>query len=378
MKNGQTLSNEVSKMTDRFAELTGHQPDGVWEAPGRVNLIGEHTDYNGGLALPFAIERHTTVALRSLDRAELRCFSTGYPGWSQSPVSAIRPGNVDGWPAYVAGVFWALVDRGWEPHGIEILISSSVPSGSGLSSSAALTVSTAMSINDRFELGLGHDELVDIAHRAESEFVGAPVGRLDQTAIVGARANNALLIDFESHSLAHIPLEIGPLVVVDTKVKHANVEGHYAQRRRECELASNALGYASLRSATLEEVETRLSGTLQRRARHVVTENARVISTVDALRTGTSVGDAIFASHRSLRDDFEVSCFELDRVVSVAERCGAIGARMVGGGFGGSAVVVGVEVELLQRELDSAFSSVTGVVPEAFEVKASAGARRIG
>ncbi|NNN10833.1 MAG: galactokinase [Acidimicrobiaceae bacterium] len=378
MKNGQTLSDEVSKITDRFAELTGHQPDGVWEAPGRVNLIGEHTDYNGGLALPFAIERHTTIALRSLEQAELRCFSTDYPGWSLNPVSAIRPGAIDGWPAYVAGVFWALVDKGWEPHGLELLISSSVPSGSGLSSSAALTVSTAMSINDRFELGLGQDELVDIAHRAESEFVGAPVGRLDQTAIVGARASNALLIDFESHSISHVPLKIGPLVVVDTKVKHANVEGDYAQRRLECEQASNALGYASLRSATLEEVETRLSGTLQRRARHVVTENARVMSTVDALRSGTSVGDAIFASHRSLRDDFEVSCFELDAVVSVAERCGAIGARMVGGGFGGSAVVVGVEVELLQREIDSAFSKVAGVIPEAFEVKPSAGARRIG
>ncbi len=400
------------RMADRVAgeltRLAGVDPEGVWQGPGRVNLIGEHTDYNAGLALPFALDRRTTVALRRRTDRTWRCWSlgedtggqdtggldtggqdtggpeTGGPGHRAEPeattaelddLGADRP---SGWARYVLGVAWAFQELGAPVPGADLVVGSTVPIGSGLSSSAALTAAVAVAIDELTGSGLGPGRLVEVCHRAESGFVGAPTGTLDQRAVLLSRAGHALLIDFATGGTETVPLRgTGPLVVVDTGVRHDHATGEYGARRADCEAAAATLGLPDLRSADLASIDAHLSGRLAARARHVVTENARVVATVDRLRAGEGIGDLLDASHRSLRDDFEVSCPELDAVVDAARRAGAEGARMTGGGFGGSAIVLGLSVEVARVAATEALAPLGRVPAAVFAAVPSGPAGRV-
>jgi galactokinase len=277
-------------------------------------------------------------------------------------------------------VLWAFErSTGIQVPGVDIVVDSTVPIGGGLSSSAALEAAVAVAIDDLCHTGIDRVELAQICHTAETDFVGVPVGMLDQLAVLCAKVGNAVLIDFRSFALEPVPLAIGPLVVVDTHVRHSNADGAYGSRRRSCEQAAKRLGVVDLRDATAIEVAGALSGELRRRARHVVSENARVLAAVRRLRDGDGIGDLLTESHASLRDDYEVSCPELDAVVEAAVAAGASGARLTGAGFGGCAIVLGVEVEALNDALHRRFHGHGHSLspPSTFSVVASAGAARI-
>jgi len=344
----------------------------VARAPGRVNLIGEHTDYNDGLCLPVALPCETvaTVTRREDDAVVLRSDHVGDDGgparW-EGTLDRLGPGQVEGWAAYAAGTLWALQQAGYDVPGVEVDLTSTVPVGAGLSSSAALEAAVATALCGLLGLELDPDrraELVAVCRRAESEVVGAPTGGLDQTAVLRADDGAAVLIDFADGSLSRVDLGLGAaglaLLVVDTRVSHALTDGGYGSRRDECVAAARALGIGSLREATPAAVEGLDDDVLRRRARHVLTENDRVRDTVRAVRDGdwARVGALFSASHVSMRDDFEISCPELDLVVESVAGTGALGARMTGGGFGGSAVVlVPVErAEATRRAVDVAFT----------------------
>ncbi len=304
-------------------------------APGRVNLIGEHVDYVGGRCLPMALRQGTTarVRLRDDDRLE---FSSGAREWSGTLGSLSQVG---GWAAYVGGVLGALdVD-----HGMEIAVESDLPIGAGLSSSAALECSVAVAVDAALGLGRSRDELGEAAVRAETEYVGAPTGGLDQAIAMHGEEGHALLLDFASGAREQVPFDPAGhgmgLLVIDTRVSHELTDGSYGSRREECEEAARRLGVRHLAAAT----DTGdLPEELARRVRHVVSEVARVDAFVAALREDdwSALGPLLNASHASLRDDFEVSVEELDTTVDTALEAGAAGARMTGGGFGGSAIAL--------------------------------------
>jgi galactokinase len=306
-----------------------------------VNLIGEHTDYNEGYVLPVAIDLSCWVAGRRRDDGRLRLVSAQL---GPAEASATPTGeSVTGWAAYVAGTAWAL---GLE-HGADLFVDSDVPAGAGLSSSAALECAAGLALASLAGVGVDPTDLALAGQRAENQVVGAPVGVMDQMASVHGAAGSALFLDCRTLEHRQVPLPGGDLqlVVVDTRVAHAHATGGYAERRRDCESAAEVLGVAALRDATLEQVDAaagRLGERRARRGRHVVTENDRVLATVAALEASDpgALGPLFAASHASLRDDFEVSCAELDLAVSAANGAGAVAARMTGGGFGGSAVAL--------------------------------------
>jgi galactokinase len=364
-------------LADRFRHLTGRSPEGVWQAPGRVNLIGEHTDYNAGFALPFAIDRQTLVAVGRRSDRHVRCWSAQDDATAEADLEDLDRDSVVGWARYPVGVFWALDQAGADVPGADVLVDSAVPVGSGLSSSAALVAAVAVALDELGGTGLDRYQLAELCHAAESHFVGVPVGMLDQFAVLSAQAGHGLLIDFRSLVVEAVPLAIGPLVVVDTGVRHSNAEGAYAARRRSCEQAAAELGVSQLRDATRLDVEQRLKGELRRRARHVVSENERVLAAAGRLAAGDGIGDLLNASHASLRHDYEVSCAELDAVVECGHRCGASGARLTGAGFGGSAIVLGVEVKELAAALERSFPEKGLRLPIAFPVIPSEGAGRV-
>ena len=333
--------------------LTGRR----WAAPGRVNLIGEHTDHNDGWVLPIAIDRQAVVTL-----TEISSDSDDTPS------------------SYVEGVLWALRADSYDVPRLRVELTSDVPIGAGLSSSAALTCATALAVNDAYGLGLTREQLVDVAQRAENDFVGAPTGMLDQSASLLCTADHALLLDCRSREARQVPLDLGDLhlLVVDSKVSHqlsdGGHEGGYGQRRRECVEAARLLGVDTLRDVPDDADLSALPDVPRRRARHVLTENRRVLDAVALLDRGdvAGLGDLLTASHASLRDDFEVSVPELDTLVETALWTGALGARMVGGGFGGSMVVLTADPERLT-------AAVTDLRPEVdvFEVSPAQGAREL-
>jgi len=348
-------------------------PDVVASAPGRVNLIGEHTDYNAGLCLPLALQHRTFVALRRRDDDAVRLVSAQEPGepWSGS-LADVAAGTVHGWAGYAVGVAWALQEAGYPVAGFDAAVDSCVPYGAGLSSSAALESSVALALDEAFGLGLagsgaGLSTLVAACIRAENEIAGAPTGGLDQEASLRARGGHALLLDFDSHERRDIPFDPAgaglALLVIDTRARHALTDGRYGTRRAECERAARALGLRSLREiGDLDAALARLTdATERRRVRHVVTETSRVAAAVAALEQADfeAFGRLFDASHASLRDDYEVSCAELDLAVEAAREAGALGARMTGGGFGGSALALirADDVGAVTTAVDAAYAA---------------------
>jgi galactokinase len=345
-----------------------------------VNLIGEHTDYNAGLALPFAIDRATVVAAsprRDKIVRVLSCTLERETAASLDELAERPPSGSEAWAGYPFGVVWAMSRSGAELPGLDIVIASDVPLGSGLSSSAAISVAVAMAANDIAEAGLATIDIARICQQAESEVVGLPCGLLDQLAVLDGKAGAAVLVDFSSLETRQVPLAAGPLVVINTGVKHAEAAKAYADRRRACERAARQLGLPSLRRATLAQVENELTGELLKRARHVVTENQRVVEAARRLGDSPALGDLLVASHISLRDDYEVSCPELDLAVEIALSSGACGARLTGAGFGGCVISLGASADDLAGPVTKAFAEAGFRRPEVFAVAPSEGARRL-
>jgi galactokinase len=378
-----------------FTEITGRAPLGLWSAPGRVNLIGEHTDYNDGFVFPFAIDRRTVVAVGPREDAVLRVASTFSDEVVEAPLAEldalVAERRLEGWAAYPLGVAWALgaqggADLGAVP-GLDLVIDSNVPVGAGLSSSAAIESSVAVALDELWRLGLDRPALARVGQRAENDAVGAPTGIMDQSASLLGRRDAGVFLDCRSLDAEVIDLGFAAagltIVVMDTGVKHSHATGGYRERRASCEAGAAAMGVGSLRDLDVDDLD-RARGILDdvtfRRVRHVVTENQRVLDTVRTLRLDgpTAIGALLDASHVSMRDDFEISVPELDLAVETAQANGAIGARMTGGGFGGAAIALVPidEVSRLQVAIDGAFAEHGFGVPETFTVTPSEGAKR--
>ncbi|MDR5698257.1 galactokinase [Agromyces aerolatus] len=388
-------------MTDRvdaaeaargFTEYFGHTPVGVWSAPGRVNLIGEHTDYNDGFVFPFALDRRTVVALGDRDDQVLRVSSTFAPDAVSVHLDDLTPDAVSGWAAYPLGIAWALRESGADlahVRGVDLHLTSDVPIGAGLSSSAAIECAVALALNEHWGLGFDRPALAKVGQLAENRVVGAPTGIMDQSASLLGEPDAGVFLDCRSLDAEVIPLgfrDAGLVVlVIDTHVSHAHASGGYAARRASCEAGARALGVPSLREvrvADLARAEAVLDEETFRRVRHVVTENQRVLSTVRALHEQgpAAIGPFLDASHASMRDDFEISVPELDAAVEAAVTAGALGARMTGGGFGGAAIALVAEtiVPVVTESVLAAFEARGFREPTVFTVAASEGARRDG
>ncbi|MBV9314967.1 MAG: galactokinase [Pseudonocardia sp.] len=384
----------VSPAVTAFRAAFGHDPEVAWHAPGRVNVIGEHTDYNDGFVLPFALGLGVIAVAARAANGLLRARSMQYPADAiELEPTDLRPGKVTGWVSYPAGVLWQLRRVGLPVEGIELLLDGALPSGAGQSSSAAVECAVGMAVNELFGLALDRIQVADAARRAESDFVGMPCGLMDQYASLLCTEGSALFLDTRSGKTEQIPLDFAAadtaLLVVDTASPHRLVTGQYAARRRDCEQAARALGVAALRDVTEDE----LAGLLPRldqaswraRVRHVVTENARVLRAVALLRRGcvADIGPLLTASHVSLRDDYQVSSPEQDSAVRAALDAGAFGARMIGGGFGGSVIALvaaGRQAEVTDAVATSDVISATGAglpTPICTSVRPSAGARRL-
>lgn len=358
-----------------------------WIAPGRVNLIGEHLDYNGGPVLPIAIDRGTTVKARSREDDQVRVWTT-YGGNQHGEFTTdVRPGDVDGWLGHVAGIFWSYAQAGHRVGGFDLVIDSQLPAGAGLSSSAAIECAVGGAINDVAGLGLADLDLALLAHQAETDFVGVPSGAMDQIISVCGRAGHAMFIDLASSppTVEPVPADWAAdglaLLVIDTRTPHDLADGRYGQRRAECAEAARILGLDALAQAGPDAVLRIDDEGLKARTRHVITETARTRGARRALtaRNWKQFGAMLTASHESLRDDFQVSCLELDIAVDVALAAGAWGARMTGGGFGGSAIalVAADHVSHVTERVTAALLHAERAEPRCFTVQPSAGLRRV-
>ncbi|WP_051425744.1 galactokinase [Jiangella gansuensis] len=355
-------------------------------APGRVNLIGEHTDYNGGFALPLAIAFRTTA--RVTPRTDGVVVASSSASGTEPVTFGVdsSPGDVEGWAAYVAGVFWALRDAGHDVPGADVHIDSTVPSGAGLSSSHALECSVAVTLNDLCGLGLDRTTLALLVQRAENVYVGAPTGAMDQMASLHGQEGHVILFDARAMTAEPVPCDLAAagldLLVVDTKVHHEHTGGGYGARRASCEEAAALLGVPTLREVQDDAVDDVLGklgdDVMRRRVRHVLTENARVLDTVGLLRAGRvgEIGPLLTASHASMRDDYEITVDEVDVAVSSALDAGALGARMTGGGFGGSVVALtdAADSDRVADAVRSAFDERGYPAPSVFTVRPAAGA----
>ena len=384
---------KIDELAKAFESLYKRKPAGAASAPGRVNLIGEHTDYNGGFVLPMAIERRT-VALFAARDDSLVNFSSVQAGPYALSVhldGPIVPAEMPPWANYTKGVIAAMREKGLKLRGADMLLASDVPLGGGLSSSASLEVATAVAMLEVAGLTgtVADRDLALLCQKAENVYAGAPCGIMDQSIAVMGRAGQALLLDCRDGATRHIPFNDPSLVllVADTQVKHTIGDGGYPARRVQCQEAAVALGVALLREATLAQVEQaqaagKLHGKQYVRARHVVTEIARTVEAVAVLEKGdyAAFGRLMYGSHASLRDDFEVSCPELDTIVEAAAKCeGVFGARMTGGGFGGCAIVLVRADRAADAEaaIVKAFESAFGRACPVFATRAADGAGRV-
>ncbi len=347
------MDPHLTSVEELFRDTYSREPDGVFSAPGRVNLIGEHTDYSGGLVLPFAIDARAHLAAAANADGTIRATSAQKPGEViTTTVDELAPGSeiAGSWAGYLLGSLWTLRRAGHPIGGFDLALDSQVPSGAGLSSSAAMECVTALAASVLSGVDLDVMTIARLAREAENDFVGVPTGPMDQTASSAGQDGSVLLFDTRAETVEHIPFDPAAhgleVLVIDTRVTHALNDGQYGRRRASCEQAADILGVPWLRDIGIEELPAALDKLgepeLQRRVRHVVTENDRVAQTVELLRADRveEIGELLTASHRSLRDDYEVSCAELDVAVDTALETGAIGARMTGGGFGGSAIAL--------------------------------------
>ncbi|MEU8384361.1 galactokinase [Streptosporangium sp. NPDC048865] len=370
------------RVVGAFRDSYGMEPAGVWHAPGRVNLIGEHTDYNDGFVLPFALPWGVTAAVSPREDGVIRLRSLQ----AGEPVTLETPDAAEGWARYVAGVFWALGQGGRRVGGADVVIDGDVPRGAGLSSSAALEVAVGTALNELYGLDLTKMEIALASQKAENDFVGMPCGIMDQAASALGEEGKALFMDCRSLGTRSIPFDLAShglqLLIINTGVHHELADGQYARRRADCENAAKRLGVDALRDVTdLAGALARLSGDERRRTQHVVTENHRVEAVIGLLRAGAvrEIGPLLNASHLSLRDQFEVSCAELDVAVESAVRGGARGARMTGGGFGGSAIALVADdrVESVRESVTGAYAERGWAAPEIYPATPAAGARRL-
>ncbi|MGW0363720.1 galactokinase [Streptomyces sp. NPDC002990] len=384
----------MSRTAREFQELYGYPPEGVWAAPGRVNLIGEHTDYNDGFVLPFALAQRTEVAAARRTDGALRFhsadISSGVVTLDLAGLDPERlPQGAARWAAYPAGVVWAFLDAGLPVEGVDLHVRSEVPAGAGLSSSAALEVATALALSELCGLRLTRPELAALARRAENAYVGVPCGVMDQMASACATEGQALHLDTRTLEQRHIPFDCAAaglrLLVIDTRVQHDLADGAYAERRASCHEAAAALGVPALRDLAYEGLERELARlhdpVVRKRVRHVVSENQRVERMEELLRAGRlrETGQLLTEGHASLRDDYEVSCPELDLAADTASAAGAYGARMTGGGFGGSALaLIDADAETaVARAVTEAFRTAGFTPPRITAAAPAAGAERI-
>ncbi|MBV7364190.1 galactokinase [Actinomycetaceae bacterium TAE3-ERU4] len=405
-----SVEDGVKAVSALFEERYGYVPQGVWCAPGRVNLIGEHTDYNGGMCLPIALPHRAFVA--AAKRADRKMRMTDRfveEGWEEADLDVMgpvgSPGEVKGWTAYLAGVAWALEQHGFAlSSGYDLALYSCVPRGGGLSSSAALECATAVAIDELSEFAMagslespndsGRARLVEICKMAENEIAGAPTGGLDQSASLRCAEGAALALDCRDNSTSLVPFDLSTagleLLVIDTRAPHSLNDGQYKSRRDACEAAAAKLGVSQLVDILPENLSQALEdlddAEQVRRVRHVVTEIERTREAIEVLRTGALQGEVLSkiaelfnASHDSLRDDYEVTCPELDLAVDVARASGSHGARMTGGGFGGSAIalVEAGRVNEVAAKIAQAFAEAGFNEPAFLKAVPSAPAHRV-
>ncbi len=375
----------MSVIEKKFLEIFGEEPDLVAAAPGRVNLIGEHIDYSDGFVLPFAIKDRTLVAARKRDDSIVRIASVQRRNKVVTvDISRVKPGLKGEWERYALGVLWSMGVNA----GVDLLIDGHVPLGAGLSSSAALECSVATAMNHLFNMGFTLEELARLTQKAENQYVGVPCGIMDQSISLMATQGSALLLDCRDLSTKNIPFDVAAsgleLLIIDTQAHHALTDGGYAERRASCESVVAKLAIASLRELSMEQLEASrslLTDTEYLRARHAVTEMKRVLDCVDALSSSdfVRVGQLLNQSHASLRDDYAVSCPELDTAVDAALSAGALGSRMVGGGFGGSAIALIQASKTTEtiKAVEKAFSNRGFKAPRFFTSLPSQGAEII-
>ncbi|MFV0634520.1 galactokinase [Demequina sp.] len=380
----------MTTLSQAFEAAYGYAPTGVWSAPGRVNLIGEHTDYNNGYVLPFAIDRRTWAAVGVREDRTIRLRSTFADAEVTASLDDLSLDGMSGWSAYVLGVAWAAADAGADlsaAAGLDILIDSDVPVGAGLSSSAALECAVGVAFNELWGLGLDKLALARIGRVAENKAVGAPTGLLDQAASMLGEADHVVFLDCDTeqaHPVAlHLAQENLQILVMNSNVEHEHATGGYGERFASCAKGAQELGVATLREVTadgLADAQARLDDVTYRRVRHVVTENQRVLDTVATLDADgpRAIGDLLNASQVSMRDDFEITVPEIDLACDTAVAHGAIGARMTGGGFGGSsiALVPAERAESIASAVRDALSAAGLREPSIFTVVPSQGARR--
>lgn len=379
---------------DLYAAALGGRPDGVWAAPGRVNLIGEHVDYNAGLCLPLALPHAAFAAVRRREDQVVRVVSelNRHHVW-QGQVADIQPGRgIPSWVAYIAGVAWASVQAGLSTGGFDVAVASCVPVGAGLSSSASVECATGIALDELFSWQLAADDdgrarLAALCVQAENDVAGAPTGGMDQAVSLRSSAGHAMELDCRDGAVRPVPFDLGAsglaLLVIDTRASHALADGQYGRRRAACESAAQHLGVSSLREVTdQDDALSRLTDEWERRCvRHVVSEIGRVREVTTLLDAGRlkEIGPLLDASHASLRDDYGVSCPELDAAVAAAKSSGALGARMTGGGFGGSAIALApVEsIPAIQDAVAAAYAQQDWRPPQFLHATPCAPARRV-
>ncbi len=372
------------RIATEFQQCFNQPPTFIVRAQGRVNLIGEHTDYNDGFVLPMAIDRAVWIALRPREDRRVLLYSVDFKDCIEFSLDAII--HKKGWGEYVRGVAWALQGAGFYLEGWQGVISSDIPIGAGLSSSDALEIATAKAFSVVGDWKFDPDRMARIGQQAENEWVGANTGIMDQMISAAGKADHALLIDCRDLSTRHIPLPAETAVVImDTSTRHAHTESGYNERRAQCEAAANFFGVSHLRDITMDQFNLRSAGLGElprRRARHVISENERVLAAVDAMVAGNVVemGQLMNASHVSMRDDFEITNDELNIMVHLAQtQPGCFGARMTGGGFGGCAVAL-VKNSIASSFADKvtvAYQEKTGLQPHVFICHPSNGAKLI-
>lgn len=383
-----TATDPQSRAIDAYCRHFGAEPDMLFRAPGRVNLIGEHTDYNDGFVLPAAINRQTVVAIGRANSSVITAIASDF-GENLDRFALDRPINAISadWANYVRGVAGAMLAEGIELTGANLAVAGDVPLGSGLSSSAALEVAVGNALAGIADQAIDPTQMAKLAQRAENEFVGCACGIMDQLISTRGEAGKALLIDCRSLECTPVPLPDGvSIIIAHSGVRHAHAGGEYNDRRAQCEAAARHYGVVALRDLTIAQLETGKQGlddVAYRRARHVVTENARTLAAADALSCGDlqHLGELMALSHRSMRDDFEITIAAVDDLAEImaAPLNGEGGARMTGGGFGGCVIAVTTDskADLVVRAIADNYRTPEGLQSDVFICQPSAGASRI-